>query len=830
MLHTPSQNAERASAPTPRYQPLVIVFAAVSLGIVVDRLWPLPLSAWWAVAASALLAWWIVWRSDRSQVATMLLCLAISATAASWHHCRWYLFREDDLGNFATVERRPVCIEAIALGAARNRRPPPYDPMRTLPAGQRSQLKIEVVGVRDGASWRPASGFAQLSVESYIEEVHHGDRLRIFAQLSDVVGPLNPGEFDYAAHSRADRRRGRLRTQFKECVSVISRGQIWSPWRIIDQARSYGTRVLQRYLGQDHAGLAAAVLLGAREQLESDRVGAFMKTGTIHLLAISGLHVGILAGALLLVVRRLPIPRGWGLLAVASLTVFYMLLTDARPPVIRATILILVACWALYMRRQSLSFNSLAAAALVVLALNPSDLFRTGPQLSFLAVAGLMWFAPAWIFNGRKSDPLERLIARTRGWLPRAFWAVGVGVRHLTLVTATIWLLVLPLVMARFNLFTPIALVLNTILWVPMAFSLIFGFATLVFGALIPPIGAMFGALCKLNLWFLQSSVNLGQDIPGGHYWVPGPPDWWLLGFYGGLALLAAVPGIRPPRRWCLAILAAWIAVGFTAATVGRKHPERLDCTFLSMGHGCAIVLETPSGKTLLYDAGRFAAPGTAGRSIAGYLWSRGITHLDAVVISHGDVDHYNALPALLERFSIGVVYVSPTMFDEDSPALAALREAIDFHGVPVREIRAGDLLDCGERCRVEVLHPPEQGVFGGDNANSIVLAVDCFGHGILLPGDLDSPGLDDVLAEEPHDCAVLLAPHHGSQRSNPPGMADWATPELVIISGSHRWDPAPVQQAYQKSGSRVLHTAQTGAVTVGIEKSGITPRTTCRQ
>jgi competence protein ComEC len=496
--------------------------------------------------------------------------------------------------------------------------------------------------------------------------------------------------------------------------------------------------------------------------------------------------------------------------------------------VIRATILILVACWALYLRRRPLSFNSLAVAARVGVARNPTDLFRTGPQLSFLAVAGLMWFAPGWIFNGRKFDPLERLIARTRGLLPRTFWAVGVGIRHLTLVTATIWLLVLPLVMARFNLCTPIALVLNTILWVPMALSLIFGFATLVFGTLIPPIGAMFGALCEVNLWFLQSSVNLAQDIPGGHYWVPGPPEWWLLGFYGGLALLAAVPRIRPPRRWCLAILAAWIAVGFTAATADRGRSERLDCTFLSVGHGSATVLEMPSGKTLLFDAGRFAAPGTARRCIAGYLWSRGITHLDAVVISHGDVDHYNALPGLLDRFSIGVVYVSPMMFDEENPALAALRESIDFHGVPLREIRAGDLLDCGRQCRVEVLHPPQQGVFGGDNANSIVLAVDCFGHGILLAGDLDSPGLDDMLAEEPHDCSVLLAPHHGSQRSNPPGMADWATPEIVIISGSRRWDPAPVRRAYEASGSHVLHTAQTGAVTVGIAKSGITLRTTC--
>jgi competence protein ComEC len=819
-----SKNADDGSLPAPRYQPLVIVLAAVCLGIVVDRMWPLPLSAWWAVATGAMLSWYVARRLARPAIAAVLLCMAISATAASWHHCRWYLFAEDEFSNFSTSQAQPVCIEAIAMGSPKNWLPPPYDPMRAIPANESSQLNIKVVRIRDGENWKRASGVARVSVQSHLGGINYGDRLRIFAKFSDIAGSLNPGEFDYAIHGRADRCGSRLRTSFKECVSVMSTGKSWSPWRIVNRVRDHGKRVLRRHVGDDHAGLAAAVLLGAKERLEPDQTDAFIRTGTIHLLAISGLHVGILAGAMLFVVRRLPIPRGWGLAAVAGSTVFYMVLTDARPPVIRATILVLMACGALWLGRRAISFNSLAAAALVVLLLNPADLFRVGAQLSFLAVAGLMWFAPGWIYSSKDRDPLARLVEETRGWLTRLLWATGRSARHLTLVTATIWLLVLPLVMARFNLLTPIALVLNTLLWIPMAFGLMSGFATLVFGTLCPPLGEVFGVICRSNLGLLQSSVSFAQDIPGSHYWVPGPPDWWLLGFYGTLALMATVPRIRPPRRWCLALLAAWIAVGFTAAA-GRGHPERLDCTFLSMGHGCATVLETPSGKTLLYDAGRLAAPYAACRSISSHLWSRGTTHIDAVVLSHADTDHYNALPELLERFSVGVVYVSSTMFDEKSPALLALHEATLRHGVPLRVIQAGDLLDCGDECRVEVLHPGEQGVFGGDNANSIVLMVECFGQGILLPGDLDSPGLDDILAEEPRDCHVLLAPHHGSRRSNPPGMAAWATPEIVIVSGSRRWDPALVEQAYRTSGSRVLHTAETGAITVAISDSTVTVR-----
>jgi len=110
----------------------------------------------------------------------------------------------------------------------------------------------------------------------------------------------------------------------------------------------------------------------------------------------------------------------------------------------------------------------------------------------------------------------------------------------------------------------------------------------------------------------------------------------------------------------------------------------------------------------------------------------------------------------------------------------------------------------------------------GGDNANSVVLDVQHRGYRILLPGDLESAGLDDLLAEEPTDCDVLLVPHHGSRQSNPPGLAAWSTPEWVVISGSHRWDTGPVEAAYRAAGSRVFHTADTGAVSVTIDATGV--------
>jgi competence protein ComEC len=242
----------------------------------------------------------------------------------------------------------------------------------------------------------------------------------------------------------------------------------------------------------------------------------------------------------------------------------------------------------------------------------------------------------------------------------------------------------------------------------------------------------------------------------------------------------------------------------------------------LSVGHGEAVVIELPGGKTLLYDAGRLGSPSSAARSVAGYLWSRGIWHLDAVVLSHADLDHYNALPALLRKFSVGVVYVSPVMFDRPNRALATLRDAIRKAGVPLREVWSGDLLQTGGTARLEVLHPPRGGVLGSDNANSIVLAFEYQGRRLLLTGDLESPGLDDVMAEVPYDCDVLQAPHHGSPNSDPPGFADWSTPGWAVISGGERDQLEVVKTAYASRGSQVLHTATAGAIHVQVAEGQI--------
>jgi competence protein ComEC len=350
------------------------------------------------------------------------------------------------------------------------------------------------------------------------------------------------------------------------------------------------------------------------------------------------------------------------------------------------------------------------------------------------------------------------------------------------------------------------------------------GFVMLATGWLVPPLGAACGWLCSHSLGGLERVVAWAEAAPAGHFWAPGPAWWWVLVFYCGLLAAMIWGRALGPPRWHVAALAVWILVGLTPPLARAATRDGLECSFVAVGHGTCVVVETPTGETLLYDAGALGAPDYATQTIASYLWHRGILRIDGIIISHADIDHYNAVPGLLERFAVDTVYVSPVMFDGFGEAAArggpeVLRAAIERAGVPIREVWAGDRLRVGADVTIDVLHPPRRGVVGSDNANSVTLSIEYAGRRVLLPGDLESPGLDDLLAELPSDCDILLAPHHGSRQSDPPGFAAWSTPEWVVISGGRSDTVEPVIETYQQMGAQVYRTHTAGNLRFSLRR-----------
>jgi competence protein ComEC len=227
----------------------------------------------------------------------------------------------------------------------------------------------------------------------------------------------------------------------------------------------------------------------------------------------------------------------------------------------------------------------------------------------------------------------------------------------------------------------------------------------------------------------------------------------------------------------------------------------------------------------LLYDAGAIAGPDVTRRQIAPFLWHRGVRRLDEVFLSHADLDHFNGLPDLLSRFSIGQVTLTPTFADKTSAAVVHTLNLLARYQVPSRTVHAGERLAAGSLL-LEVLHPPAQGPPGTENARSMVLRVAHGSHSLLLTGDLEGSGLERVLRLPARHVDILMAPHHGSRAANTSEFARWARPRLVVSCQGPPLGWRETPEPYSASGARFLGTWPHGAVTVRSHSGGLVVET----
>ncbi|MGE3777951.1 MAG: ComEC/Rec2 family competence protein, partial [Pirellulaceae bacterium] len=376
------------SAVVPPRQPLVPLAGAAIAGAVCDRVGDVPPVVWWSAVCVACLAWCGYAATCRTDFGgTAILLAAAGSMAGLYHHAHWHFYDFAEVGLYARDVAEPACLVVVVQGSPRHFPSPPPDPLTTMPLADRWEMAVAVEQLRQGRAWQRVSGQGTIVFEGVPPPLRPGDRLRARGMLVAARPPLNPGESDARLYDRAVRRLVRLVVAGGHAVEVLERGSRWTGAWWLDAARQRGVALLRQYVDARQAGLAAAVLLGSREQVDADVNQDFLTTGTSHLLSISGLHVGILAYGLWAAGRSGWFHRRLALWGAMGFVTAYAALTFAEPPVVRAAVLISVICLARLCGRQALSFNTLAVAGLIVFAQNPAAIFQAGTQLSFLAVA-----------------------------------------------------------------------------------------------------------------------------------------------------------------------------------------------------------------------------------------------------------------------------------------------------------------------------------------------------------------------------------------------------------------------------------------------------------
>jgi competence protein ComEC len=254
--------------------------------------------------------------------------------------------------------------------------------------------------------------------------------------------------------------------------------------------------------------------------------------------------------------------------------------------------------------------------------------------------------------------------------------------------------------------------------------------------------------------------------------------------------------------------------------------------TFVDVGHGTAIIMRFPNHQTMLYDVGSMAGGEVAGQQVAAVLRDSGISHLDGIVLSHADVDHFNGLPIIARQFSIGCVYVEPSMLESHASELVVIRNQLGALNVPLAPIYRGQVChltcvtDGAEPIQIRALHPGPGLKSGPDNQRSVVLRLQAFGHTMLLTGDIEGVALRRFLAEDATPCDLLMAPHHGSGTTPIRSVVECFRPQVVLISGAAHRRSVEVARRYRQDGAEIFQTASGGAIQIRIAQSGWSIRT----
>ncbi len=812
-----------------RYQPLVFVALAMATGVVADRLLPLSIPFWTIALVISAGLWSYSFRRRNSFFSLLTSLLAIACLGAGWHNVNWHRIPVNDIYRYGELVARPVFLHGtIETNPNWVVQGDPKDVLGNA-SETRTRFTYSANAIRNGGELVPVSGRIEVFVNGELHGFVAGDRVSIAGNFSRINSPGNPGSFDFRNHFRGQGIDCWMSVTNVEAITLLneSKSTFYSTG---GRLKANLNGLIWQYVSPQQAGLASAMLLGNRDQLDFEGHEQFMVTGTVHLLSISGLHVAILAGMFLALGRTGLVPRGIGLLATAAFVVGYAWLVEFRPPVVRAGILICLYCYCKWVGRESFSFNSLAFAALIVMVQNPSELFSSGTQLSFLAVGSLI-FGRQWMVWPTSDDPIDVLIARSRPWYIKFAASFGRSIFTSLMVSTVIWAFAFPLVAARFHLASPIGLIVNPLVLLPVTVALVSGFMVLIFGGWLPPVAILAGKICDLSLGFLTSIIEMGESVPWGYVWTFGPTPGALLIFYTVLIGLFALRPDGIPLKPAAALFLVWLVAACWIPSLIDQYQDRhrttLICTMVDVGHGNCVLLELPGGKNILYDCGSIGSLRNAARNASGVFWNRRIKRLDAVIISHADSDHFNGLPEISRKFAIDRIIVSNKMLARQNRTdVAWLLRAFDENAIVSESVSAGDELVFHNDVTMQVIGPADNMETKSDNEESIVLVIQFAGRRILLTADIEGTPLDALFESvNPSAFDLAMVPHHGSVNSRPDEFLEWARPGLAVVSCRRSVNEGVGKNlpADKAAATQVLHTGRDGAVRFTIDVDGST-------
>jgi competence protein ComEC len=768
------------------------------------------------------------------------------------------------------------------------------DEAQSIAPTQRLDLRVasvEVVTDEEDAQ-KTMSGGVRMTVrwpddQGDIAGFHCGQRIRADARLMQPEIYHDPGAWnrreyllDQGITSTAtvtpDRVEVLGQANERSLACRISGWQRAASARILAIPAAMGAMPPSLRLSEDDAIMLAAMVTGDRTYLtHALRVG-FERTGSFHMLVVSGLHLAIVAGLIFWIARKLRVPQLPATLVTIASSFAYALFTGFATPVQRSLWMVTLYLVGRLIYRDRNVLNTIGFASLCLLAVSPRSLMDSSLQMTLLAVISIGGVAAPLLANTvhpyvsaarelplvaldiklppRQAEfrvmlrmfaaALARAIGRWAGW--RAFpWIVRAALRSVELlVVSCIVELAMALPMAvYFHRITVFALPVNILILPLLAILMPTALLTLLASLASPRVAAIPAAVTAFLLHLGVRLVHLFGSVGVGDFRIPAPLRLQVAIFciLLGFAVVLARQANRTGAHWSRRL--AWAAMAAAAISVVIPRPidhphDALLVEAIDVGQGDSLLLVTPEGKTMLVDGGGFGGgPRQAPQEfdigeevVSPALWSRGIRHLDVVALSHAHSDHMGGLPSVLRNFRPNELWVG------NNPPVTAYSALLDEAGqlrVQVRTMQAGDSATLGST-QVHVLAPFTNYRPGAVpvNNDSLVLHVSYRATSVLFEGDAEAPIEQGMLAEQGLESTLLKVGHHGSVTSTRPEFLARVAPRWAVIScGLHNRYGHPREEVLaelQAAHVRTLSTDINGASCFELDGSNVKASAFC--
>ena len=697
----------------------------------------------------------------------------------------------------------------------------------------RTRFTLKVESLTRKQMCYPVTGSIRVTVRGNVGDLGSGDRVGCLAKLKEIRNFNNPGGFDYRRYMIF---RGVWASAFvsKEDCLIRLHGPETNWFRqAIARSRQAVYSLIARAPAQDARGVLKALILGDRSEISAENREVFNRIGIAHVLAISGLHIGMVATLAFFVFRYLlarsqrVLLAAWATRGAALMSalpvLFYGLLAGMSPATQRAVIMVMVFLVALLLEREHDPINTLAVAALVILIASPTALFDISFQLSFVAVFSILYTLRNLPFVLRLRSGPRTVLKRLALFL---------------LVSAAAILGTLPITLYYFNQISLIGLFFNCLM-VPLI-----GFLVVPLGLLavlflpFTPMGALW--IMKAAIVIMQGGMELAvlfSRIPFASVKTVTPTlieiglyyalAWTLFNFRATRLARGALIGVA---LIALADMAYW--------AWQRSGNEELRITFIDVGQGSAALLELPGGPCMLVDGGGFYDNrfDVGARIVAPFLWRKKIATVETIVLSHPNSDHLNGLLFIARHFNVREVWMTQEFVpvEQYQDFLDIISEE-DIRIIGLKELSATKSIN---GIRFRVLYPPTdflerktQDPWRTLNNNSLVLKVSFDRVSFLLPGDIETEAEKEItgLAGNALKSSVLLVPHHGSKTSSSPGLLEYVDPAIAVISAGWKntfgFPHRNILKRYAGRGCQVFRTDLDGAITITTDGTDVKVR-----